>query len=60
MSVHEHGGTATVEEIRTGRKARLASLSDATTQIERWLRSEFRPPPDSGAESLGAEEVLDE
>jgi hypothetical protein len=38
VSVPEHGAPATVEEIRTGRKARLASLSDAVAQIERWLK----------------------
>jgi hypothetical protein len=38
VSVHEHDGPATVEEVRTGRKARLRSLRDAGHQIERWLR----------------------
>jgi hypothetical protein len=38
VSVHEHDGPATVEEVRTGRKARLSSLRDIATQIERWLR----------------------
>jgi len=36
--VHEHGGPAIVEEVRTGRKARLASLGDTGAQIQRWLR----------------------
>ena len=38
VSVHEHDGPATVEEVRTGRKARLSSLRDIAAQIERWLR----------------------
>ncbi len=37
VSVHEHDGPATVEEVRTGRKARLSSLKDIGSQIERWL-----------------------
>jgi hypothetical protein len=45
ISVREHGGPATVQEVRTGRKARLGSLSDTGAQIERWLR-EPRPPAD--------------
>lgn len=42
VSVRDHDGPATVEEVRTGRKARLASLKDIGAQIERWLR-ETRP-----------------
>ncbi len=38
VSVHERGGPAIVEEVRTGRKARLGSLRDAGAQIEQWLR----------------------
>ena len=38
VSVQEHDGPATVEEVRTGRKARLASLREIGAQIERWLR----------------------
>ena len=37
VSVREEQGQATVEEVRTGRKARLGTLSDAIAQIERWL-----------------------
>jgi hypothetical protein len=42
VSVRDHDGPATVEEVRTGRKARLASLTEIGGQIERWLR-ETRP-----------------
>jgi hypothetical protein len=42
VSVHEHDGPATVEEVRTGRKARLSSLRGIAGQIEQWLR-EARP-----------------
>ncbi len=35
--VHEPRGPAIVEEVRTGRKARLGSLGDAGALIERWL-----------------------
>jgi hypothetical protein len=38
VSVREHAGPATVEEVRTGRKARVSSLREAGPQIERWLR----------------------
>ena len=44
ISVREHGGPATVEEIRTGRKVRLDSLGEAVAQIERWLQ-EAPPEP---------------
>ena len=37
ISVRDQDGPATVEEVRTGRKARLGSLRDAVAQIERWL-----------------------
>jgi hypothetical protein len=43
VSIREGRGPATVEEVRTGRKARLGTLSDAIGQIERWLR-EGKPP----------------
>jgi hypothetical protein len=49
VSVHEHDGPATVEEVRTGRKARLSSLREIATQIERWLR-EPRPAAAERAE----------
>jgi hypothetical protein len=49
VSVHEHDGPATVEEVRTGRKARLNSLREIATQIERWLR-EVRPTTADRAE----------
>lgn len=49
VSVREHDGPATVEEIRTGRKARLGSLREAGRQIERWLR-EARPTAPKGNE----------
>ena len=38
VSVRQGRGPTTVEEVRTGRKARLGTLSDAVGQIERWLR----------------------
>jgi hypothetical protein len=43
VSVRDDDGPATVEETRTGRKARIGSLKDIGTQIERWLR-EARAP----------------
>jgi len=42
ISVRDQDGPATVEEVRTGRKARLSSLRDAARQIEGWL-SEAQP-----------------
>lgn len=38
IDVRELDGPATVHEVRTGRKARLASLRETAVQIERWLR----------------------
>ena len=38
VSVRDTDGPATVEETRTGRKARIGSLKDIGAQIERWLR----------------------
>ena len=38
VSVRDDDGPATVEETRTGRKARIGSLKDIGAQIERWLR----------------------
>jgi hypothetical protein len=38
ISVRDREGPATVEEVRTGRKARLSSVRGAAGQIERWLR----------------------
>jgi hypothetical protein len=43
VSVRDQDGPATVEETRTGRKARLGSLKEIGAQIERWLR-EARAP----------------
>jgi hypothetical protein len=37
VSVRDNDGPATLEEIRTGRKIRLGSVTDVGTQIERWL-----------------------
>jgi hypothetical protein len=37
VSVRDNDGPATLEEIRTGRKVRLGSVTDVGTQIERWL-----------------------
>ena len=45
ISVRDQHGPATVEEVRTGRKARLSSLSETAGQIERWLR-DARPGRD--------------
>ena len=38
VSVREGHGATTVEEVRTGRKARLGTLGDAVAQIELWMR----------------------
>ncbi len=38
VSLRENEGPATVEEVRTGRKARLSSLRELAGQIESWLR----------------------
>ena len=38
ISVRDQDGPATVEEVRTGRKARLSTIRDTAAQIERWLR----------------------
>jgi hypothetical protein len=38
ISVRDQNGPATVEEVRTGRKARLRTIRDTAGQIERWLR----------------------
>jgi len=46
VSVREHDGPATVEEVRTGRKARLSSLRETGRQIERWLREAGSTAPD--------------
>jgi hypothetical protein len=43
VSVRDDDGPATVEETRTGRKARISSLKEIGAQIERWLR-EARAP----------------
>jgi hypothetical protein len=43
VSVRDEDGPATLEETRTGRKARIGSLKDIGAQIERWLR-EARAP----------------
>ena len=43
IHVRDDGGHATVQEVRTGRQARLGSLSETVGQIERWL-GEARPP----------------
>jgi hypothetical protein len=50
VSVRQHGGPATVEETRTGRKARLRSLSEAPAQIERWLRESAASEPNPSEE----------
>jgi hypothetical protein len=42
VSVRGRGGPTTIEEVRTGRKARLSSIREIAAQIERWLR-EVRP-----------------
>ena len=38
ISVRDQDGPATVEEVRTGRKARLSTIRETAGQIERWLR----------------------
>ncbi len=45
VSVREEQGQATVEEVRTGRKARLGTLGDAIAQIELWMREAKPEPP---------------
>ncbi len=50
ISLRDQDGLATVQEVRTGRTARLRSLRDIAAQIERWLR-EARPPPRGKAET---------
>jgi hypothetical protein len=45
VSVRDGHGQATVEEVRTGRKARLGTLNDAVAQIERWLDEASAGPP---------------
>jgi hypothetical protein len=46
VSIRDQDGPATVHEVRTGRKARLASLRETTAQIERWLRDSRLTPSD--------------
>jgi hypothetical protein len=38
VSLRDEDGPATVQEVRTGRKVRLASVGDIAEQIGRWLR----------------------
>jgi hypothetical protein len=38
IHVRDGEGPATVQEVRTGRQARLGSLRETVAQIERWLR----------------------
>jgi hypothetical protein len=38
VSVRDQDGPATIQEVRTGRTVRLASLAEIKAQIERWLR----------------------
>ena len=52
VSVREGPGATTVEEARTGRKARLGTLRDAIAQIELWMRdAKPQPPLDRGGGS---------
>jgi hypothetical protein len=50
VSVRDTDGPATVEETRTGRKARLGSLKELGAQIERWLREARTPGRREGDE----------
>lgn len=50
IDVRDLDGPATVHEIRTGRKARLASVRDSALQIERWLREAKKPGADPRGE----------
>jgi hypothetical protein len=43
IHVRDGDGPATVQEVRTGRQARMRSLRETVGQIERWLR-DGRPP----------------
>jgi hypothetical protein len=54
VSVRDQDRPATVEEVRTGRKARLGSLCEIAGQIERWLR-EARPTAADRARSNPAD-----
>ena len=38
ISLRDHDGPATIQEVRTGRTVRLGSLSEIKAQIEQWLR----------------------
>ena len=49
VSLRDQDGPATVQEVRTGRTARLSSLREIAGQIERWLR-EARPSAPKGSE----------
>ena len=42
LSVHDEDGNAVLQEVRTGRDARLADLSDVGPQIERWAEQDRR------------------
>jgi hypothetical protein len=48
VRVRGQDGPATIEEVRTGRKARVGSLREAGAQIERWLREPQREDRVSG------------
>lgn len=50
ISLRDKDGPATVQEVRTGRTARLSSLREIAGQIERWLR-EARPTATDRSES---------
>jgi hypothetical protein len=43
IHVRDGDGPATVQEVRTGRQARLGSLRETVGQIERWLRESQLP-----------------
>jgi hypothetical protein len=46
ISLRDKDGPATVQEVRTGRTARLGSLREIAGQIERWLRDARPATPD--------------
>jgi hypothetical protein len=46
IHLRDGDGPATVQEVRTGRQARLSSLHETVGQIERWLHEAQRRSAD--------------
>ena len=53
IHVRDGNGPATVQEVRTGRQARLGSLRATVGQIERWLREGGSRAGDPGDDDRG-------